>query len=584
MRDHKIITIVFGGDLAHIFYQALSLRKFWKGNLRWTIIVEDKDATLRWCAKHVIPLMEGWNVDIKRIPNIKGSDGWHRQQHLKLISASETKEEWSFILDAKLFLIKPTSFTDYFEDGRMFVNNYSKSKPLAQAHINACKLFNKEPNSVPESFGMVPYIWKTSIVNDLLDFLKGQSDIDVESLDSTEAALYWCFASNKFEWINTRENLLMGQFGGWRNNSRLTPDEFSYQLDIAVKTNLTRFISFHRYHTVPNLVNILNELLVSLEIINKKDIQFFKKTFVECIRFLRPYMQESLRENWGADRMVSIERNGQTISFNRIVAYGCSYTAGSELADHIVTCPNMSMNEIDTLKRSMGMMEWNIKYLPGTDTDGQRTKVEHELAWPNKLAKHFEVPCLNRSRSGSSLQYSQYSIDKDISDGVITDKDLIIVGITSPHRWFYLNENGEPQRPIMGYHWNWPSESFHKEFVLEIYNTYFIAYNFYNSMNYLDMLSDKLNGRILLQPVHNAIDGHLRNFEKELDPDFLKLVTTMRDFKSILDPAYSFSELVDWKNTNDCHGGNHPKEYIHQIFAKHLAEKLSQNGVDIFAT
>jgi hypothetical protein len=282
--------------------------------------------------------------------------------------------------------------------------------------------------------------------------------------------------------------------------------------------------------------------------------------------------------------MVSINRNGHQVSFNRIVVYGCSYTAGSELADHIVTCPNMSMNEIDTLKRSLGIMEWNSKYLPGSDTDGRRTKVEHSFAWPNKLAKHFEVPCLNRARSGSSLQYSQYLIDKDISDGVITDNDLIIVGITSPNRWFYLDEKGEPQRPIMGYHWNWPSESFHKEFVLEIYNTYFIAYNFYNSMRYLDMLSDKLNGRILLQPVHNSIYSYLRDFGKELDADFLKLITTMKDFKSFIDAEYSFSGILDWKNTNESHGGGHPKEPFHQKFANHVAEKLSKNGVDMLVT
>ena len=78
-------------------------------------------------------------------------------------------------------------------------------------------------------------------------------------------------------------------------------------------------------------------------------------------------------------------------------------------------------------------------------------EIQKEYSWLNRLAKKLSVPCLNRSWAGGSIQSFQYYHMQDRFSGEITDNDLIIVGMTSLSRWFYLSEGGQEKHALFGF-------------------------------------------------------------------------------------------------------------------------------------
>jgi hypothetical protein len=81
----------------------------------------------------------------------------------------------------------------------------------------------------------------------------------------------------------------------------------------------------------------------------------------------------------------SFTRNSQVIKFNRVVAYGCSHTAGSELADHLFCEPKMTAKELDKIKRSYkNPTDFYAKYpLPGRE---DVIEAQQKLTWAGKVA------------------------------------------------------------------------------------------------------------------------------------------------------------------------------------------------------
>lgn len=189
-------------------------------------------------------------------------------------------------------------------------------------------------------------------------------------------------------------------------------------------------------------------------------------------------------------------------SFDRIVAYGCSYTAGDELLDHEVM--GISFEECNRLKNLSNKTKPKAvhenpyrdfyKKLPKIILD----KIEitnRQASWAGQLAKKLNKPFLNRAKGGSGIDEILFNIVSDRTSNAISDNDLVVVGLTYPERIIHITDDqiislhlGHPHR--------WPSVDTHKAGI-ELWNSSNTLFNYYKVLYILI----KLGLNIKLQPI-----------------------------------------------------------------------------------
>src|SRR6056300_213786 len=131
----------------------------------------------------------------------------------------------------------------------------------------------------------------------------------------------------------------------------------------------------------------------------------------------------------------------------RIVAYGCSITAGTELGDHHVL--GKTIAEVDTLKRSLGLQKWQqleLKY--NLQEEGRRR------SWVAHLARELQCEYLNLAQSGSSIDQCLLRMKNQLHNA----DDLIIVGLTYIQRALRFSEAIEhtaKHQDLETACWNW---------------------------------------------------------------------------------------------------------------------------------
>jgi hypothetical protein len=278
--------------------------------------------------------------------------------------------------------------------------------------------------------------------------------------------------------------------------------------------------------------------------------------------------------------MPSITVNEKTIFFNRLICYGCSFTGGGELGDHFLL-PNNSLDEVNQIKKNLGQEKFNQQ--PEVVKNGGPIYSDHKgktLAWPAVLAEYFDVDYKNRAIGGSSLEHAIYHLETDMSRpdfdfGIDIDNDLIIVGITHPNRWFWINDNGDPMKPLVSGSESWPSKKFYKEFITHCFNSNDVLYNHFIKLKYLDLLSKSLGNRILMQPCMEAVSKF--NLEQDVSESHLRrfLKDTLTSLNTIIDPTVS---MHDFFEPRDGLPWGHPPKYAHDAFAKMLYNRLTRGS------
>lgn len=588
----ELITVTYSGDLATLYYHALSLARFWTGEKRWTVVIEDQviyERVIKWINDYIVPEMPDWQVNMITGPKLVSTDGWHRQQVLKLWVASQSQSDYSVILDSKNFLIRNLNVNDFFSGEKLkvstFVTNTGQQSAPDPTHIEACRILGV-PNAT-EIFPITPFVWRNSLVRDLLAKLNSVN-YDILSqpiIKASEAALYWVFAQDKEQWVNTKEIWAFGQYGGVTKNTRLLPGQLREQFKQADSSN-AYMITMHRFHITPENAHILAEYLQRKGLVDNRKIAFFIDTFKECLYRIRPEVIDILYKEWDMPPLKTIVRNGKPISFNRIVAYGCSHTAGSELADHLFWHTPITAMELDKIKRKWTADgrrgEFYLKN-PSLQQYDQINEAGKKISWPAQVAKRFGVPIVNKAVPGASMQGIIYSIEQDLYEGNISDNDLVLIGATSMDRFLHFKKqekNTWPDvaTPIIGCPWLWPTEKFHNDFVEYVADDYFLLFNYFNSLKYLDLLSERHQGRFLVQFIHHTIHDYssfLSN--KSLHKRFMGMVTATDNFKSIIDHEIAFGNLVNWNNESQVHGFMHLHIEYHEQLADLIVKKLKNN-------
>ena len=263
-------------------------------------------------------------------------------------------------------------------------------------------------------------------------------------------------------------------------------------------------------------------------------------------------------------------------NIKRIIFYGCSYTSGSELADQELM-PNLSKEEIDKLK-----IKEQFHFYSRFDQNIV-DQLENEKSWSRWFSNELNLPWVNRALRGSSMGNIIFNIEKDLNNKEILDNDLVIVGITSPERICLFNDYGAFTQILHANNQKW-DKKFKEDFILNIFNDEYNLFNWYKDIRYLDLLSNKLNGRLFHQYVWSTFPELLK-FGADSVPwynikDYMKkILNENTTFDYTIDNELSFTALKAWEPENR-EVLFHPKLEIHQNFGRQLAKSF-RNKVSI---
>jgi len=101
----------------------------------------------------------------------------------------------------------------------------------------------------------------------------------------------------------------------------------------------------------------------------------------------------------------------------------------------------------------------------------------------------------------------------------------------------------------------------------------FLIYNYYNSIKYLDLLSDRLSGRLLQQYMHTTMNDYNDRIKYASKNELTSLISlSAGSFESIIDETKTLMSMA--ANNTRVHGFGHPDKGTHDAFAQHIYDKL----------
>jgi len=259
-------------------------------------------------------------------------------------------------------------------------------------------------------------------------------------------------------------------------------------------------------------------------------------------------------------------------NITRIVAYGCSYTAGDELLDHEIL--GMSFDECNRLKKQFSnVKEFHNQKINGNTifelikNDGRNINA----SWASQLATKFDKTCINNAVGGSSIEEHFYLILKDMSAGKILPTDLVLVGLTMPDRIFiYPTGSDKPHSKLLSNEWPWADSKLKEHAINYFFTDFSIILNYYKTIKLLSTLDTKIN--IRLQPMRPIIipgneDFGYKSTEKELN-DYVDSVWL--DCQSIM---LNSQITLMHDPTRRC-GFGHPTVEQHAILVEQLVQSM----------
>lgn len=251
--------------------------------------------------------------------------------------------------------------------------------------------------------------------------------------------------------------------------------------------------------------------------------------------------------------------------YKRIVAYGCSFTAGDELGDHHAL--GMTEEEVDSLKRS-GMRRREL--YGSAQIEKRAADIGKDLSWVRWLSEKYSVPYSNRAKAGGSIQQMVYRIERDYRTGLIHEDDLVLVGTTSMYRWFQFHHSGKEMTWVF-HHPIHETTAFNDVLVQNYVNDYNILWNYYLHLNYLEMLSkEKSNIKLFhaLSPFSQERDFNIE--AEKLQPNFRTTIDSF-EFTCFLNYDRGLAQVYSHIPPEEAtHGWGHPKLKYQKEFANLL--------------
>jgi len=215
-------------------------------------------------------------------------------------------------------------------------------------------------------------------------------------------------------------------------------------------------------------------------------------------------------------------KTGTMTNFKRLVAFGCSHTAGDEIADHTVLGLSFQeyhdevkkiINSESTFKQQMvksNEVFWNDKHLLL-----KRNNLNRSLSWSSKLARKLNLGNLNMSRGGNSMSNIFFEIVDQFNKHNLFPNDLIVIGLTHLHRYTVFTPNTElyfqKEKRESQCITELSLEPHERKNIQHIYNHEQFVWIYYNTLKQIEQFSLANNLTVMMFPIAGR---------HELDPYF----------------------------------------------------------------
>ena len=256
-------------------------------------------------------------------------------------------------------------------------------------------------------------------------------------------------------------------------------------------------------------------------------------------------------------------------NFNRIIAYGCSYTAGDEIMDHVVmgiTFEECNQRKTDYLNNKTASLahtgnfkkDFNIQW---------NDPLHRNSSWAAQLAKLLNVPFENRAMNGSGLDEHYLRIYMDYDHGRILDSDLVLVGLTSMNRMIDFRSKEKITTLISK---NIPDDVGSKLY-LDMYNDDYVVFQYFKTLELFNGLATKI--QLMMQPMTTEI--LLMQLDKLDIPHTRSFANTVwkNSIDNILLPEEYLQPLIVNGVARKCTFG-HPPVESHIELAKKIYKKI----------
>ena len=190
--------------------------------------------------------------------------------------------------------------------------------------------------------------------------------------------------------------------------------------------------------------------------------------------------------------MVKLTIKENTFNIKRIVAFGCSFTAGTEILDD-----RLNPYFVD-LKNKLDAYQWWEKL----KKDPEQMKLQLELrkqepnyAWPAHLASYLGIDFVNYAQPGNSNELMCWQIEKRFESGEITEDDLVLIGTTGTQRsMFFSSTHPEPVPFLLS------NVESYRDTLSDHITKYFtddrLLWNYYRDLKSFESIKQKINGRL----------------------------------------------------------------------------------------
>lgn len=271
--------------------------------------------------------------------------------------------------------------------------------------------------------------------------------------------------------------------------------------------------------------------------------------------------------------MSRVNVNDKIVNIDKIIAYGCSWTAGDELYDHLIH------PKADRIKRKHGISHWKENY----DSLEIRQKLnitgqERVSSWAAQTAEMLGVDnFVNKAIGGYSMDSIAFRFEQDVYNGSLTENTLALVGITTPWRVMHFKKESSHIIKNILFSSNLP-DHMDARTLLKIYTDDLLYYNFFNAIQRMILIANEKNINLYMVSMAKFLPKYIEEYNKSAES-----ISIVRELVTSKFEELKRSNYINHNNTiysfvddpkHDHHGGNHPKYHIHTKLAQAVSAKL----------
>lgn len=238
--------------------------------------------------------------------------------------------------------------------------------------------------------------------------------------------------------------------------------------------------------------------------------------------------------------------------------YGCSFTGGSELMDHVLS------PDAESIKLKHGHRHW-LELHRSTLTQQQFEHQEKQQVWAAEIARRHSLAYHNHARNGSGMAEIVDTVERHWHQGILDDPSvLVLMGVTTHTRPMLWRDHQHIYTLMMTElpdHWHHPT-------LIDFCSDEWLTHQHLSNLLRLVQISDALKGRLIMFDMVGQ-SRTLTHIHKPSHPFHHRWREIVRSGHT----RFNFN-LLDMMRPGEQHAGFHPHQVVHQRFAEWCCGQL----------